>query len=92
MPRLICVDHKFRVLVLENKTIHRSDRKTCDSVLAIGGKQMTANHIRRRKFTNKDLEETERKGKFSGTTMSNIRPIAVSFDTTNLPITQGLWS
>lgn len=49
MGRLACVDHKSRVLVLENgKTIHRSDRTPCTSILEIGGVKWSAEQITRK--------------------------------------------
>ena len=58
MARLVCTKHRSRVLVLPNgKTIHRSDRTPCTSVLEIGGVKWSAEQLAQRKFTQKDLEE-----------------------------------
>jgi hypothetical protein len=47
VPRLSCIDHKARVLVLETKTIHRSNGETCTSVLKTGDKKMTSAEVRK---------------------------------------------
>ena len=44
--RLVCVDHKSRVLVLEKRVLHRADGSTCDSILRHGDKKFTAEQIR----------------------------------------------
>jgi hypothetical protein len=57
MARLACTKHRARVLVLPSgKTIHRSDRTSCTSILEIGGVKWSADQITQRKFTQKDLE------------------------------------
>jgi hypothetical protein len=47
MARLACVKHQSRVLVLEDRVIHRSDRTLCKSRLQIGGKKLTADEVRK---------------------------------------------
>lgn len=47
MSRLSCLDHKSRVLVLETKTIHRSNGETCDSTLKIANKTITSDEVRK---------------------------------------------
>lgn len=47
MARLTCIQHKARVLVLETKAIHRSDREICTSLLKHGNKKFTAAEVRK---------------------------------------------
>lgn len=57
MARLACVKHQSRVLVLEDRVIHRADRTLCKSVLKIGDKKFTADQIRAKVHQTTSLEE-----------------------------------
>lgn len=48
MSRLSCQDHKRRVLVLDRKTVHRSDGTECTSAsLKTGDEKFTPDEIRK---------------------------------------------